>query len=225
MFKFTFNSLALLVLSLVATVNGADIPDLDSEYSGMMTTALNHYEKKCLINAKNEYLSISENSNFSLPMRLQALDALSKFNRAAAVQGYLRLLSRQNLGRSEKMRIEIQLTLLTPDLSAFTRIVSNPNSTPLAHFNAAYYLQDWLSPEHAVYPFQLLLTKIKMKRDEYYLISQDSNASEYYQHHIETLKKEIALLKKIFKATAVIVQELELKFNKNENNLSILTRR
>lgn len=193
MLRFTFQTFVLF-LSMVCTINGTDL-EIDKLSNARLETARSHYENEALKEAKLEYLSMSNDHLLPWNKRLQALEELSKFNRMVAVQGYLRLINSPDLQRSAKLRIEIQLTRLTPDLTQFNRIVNDLDSNPLDHFNAAYVLQDWISPKHAVRLFKLLLEKINR-------IKQASFKGYSAVHPLD----------KLFDAANAIIEQLEINF-------------
>jgi hypothetical protein len=203
----------ILLLSLSIKVNGTDIPDYGSDDPRMAETIV--LSKESFFNEdRKKFLSISEDIDLPWDLRLQALDELSTFNEIGAVQGYLRLLTACNLRQSVKLKIEIQLTRIIPDLHTYQRIIRDPNSTPLEHFNAAYYLQDWILPEHAVYPFELLLKKIERQRLKLYPISRDQDEKEYCQKYNECLSVKTNHLEKIYDASTVIISVLESQFTR-----------
>jgi hypothetical protein len=97
-------------------------------------------------------------------------------------------------------------------------LVRDPKSTPLDHFNAAYCLQDWISPEHAVYPFKLLLQKITQLSNNYSQIARNIGGAIPSQEQMQSLIK-------LLDATVVIIRHLELNFSDKTQNLPKLTER
>ncbi len=99
------------------------------------------------------------------------------------------------------MRIKIQLKRLFPDFYGPIQLIRDPCSAPLAHFNAIYYLQDWILPEHAVKLYKLLLFKIEQIENRYIPVSSHPDELAYCNFHIKQLAR-------VYVATTTIIFEL-----------------
>jgi hypothetical protein len=117
MLKFTCNTLTLF-LCFITLIHGAEVSD-NEPADTRMAEAKAFSNEFLYKEARQKLLSISEDDKSDCAVRLQALEELSRFNKVAAVQAYLRLLNTPKLRKGITLQIEIQLTRLTPDLTEY----------------------------------------------------------------------------------------------------------